>query len=214
MAEDEVTMRLFIEGINQDKPIPGQYAFAVPDADQHFRFSDNRNPQVVWDFVPEDTRSFALLVIDPDVPSDPTDVNQEGKTVPRDLPRVDFYHWVLVDIPAHVRQIDEGEDSDGVVAKGKAPGRTPKGVRGINSYTDFFAGDPDLEGVYGGYDGPCPPWNDERLHHYHFILYALDVETLGLEGEFTGEQAREAMQGHVLAQTSIVGTYTLSPQLT
>jgi phosphatidylethanolamine-binding protein (PEBP) family uncharacterized protein len=31
---------------------------------------------------------------------------------------------------------------------------------------------------YGGYDAPCPPWNDARLHHYHFIVYAIDAPTL------------------------------------
>lgn len=133
--------------------------------------------------------------------------------MPADLPRADFYHWVLVDIPADVRQIDEGEDADGVVPRGKEIGQTAKGIRGANDYTDFLAGDPDMKGVYGGYDGPCPPWNDERLHHYTFTVYALDVTSLGLSGEIRGPQVVEAMQGHILDQASVTGTYTLNPNV-
>ena len=57
---------------------------------------------------------------------------------------------------------------------------------GVNNYTDWFAGDEQMAGDYGGYDGPCPPWNDELLHHYRFTLYALDVPSLGLPGAFGG----------------------------
>tara|TARA_R110001606_G_scaffold1937_5_gene7662 strand:+ start:26684 stop:27304 length:621 start_codon:yes stop_codon:yes gene_type:complete len=206
-------MRVTVEGISEGQPIPAPFAFAIPDPDQHFRFSDNRNPKVSWDDVPDGTRGFAVLVVDPDVPSDPTNVNQEGKTVPKDLKRVDFYHWVLVDIAADVRDIDEGEDADGVVTGGKDPGPTDKGVRGINGYTDFFAGDDTLKGVYGGYDGPAPPWNDERLHHYTFTVYALDVPSLNLQGNFTGADALKAMDGHILDQASVTGTYTLNPDI-
>lgn len=206
-------MRLTVTGISEGQPIPGPFAFAVPDPDQHFRFGDNRNPRVTWADAPNGTRSFALLVVDADVPSEATDVNQEGKTVPKDLKRVDFFHWVRVDIPAEVDEIEEGEDADGVVVGGKAPGPTDKGVSGINGFTDFFAGDDTLKGVYGGYDGPAPPWNDERLHHYTFTLYALDVPSLNLQGNFTGADALKAMDGHILGRASVTGTYTLNPNL-
>ena len=202
-------MRITVEGVNEGQPIPGPFAFAVPDPKEHMSLSDNRNPKVVWDGVPEGTRGFALLVVDPDAPTDASDVNQDGKTVPADLPRADFYHWVLVDIPADVRQIDEGEDADGVVPRGKEIGQTAKGIRGANDYTDFLAGDPDMKGVYGGYDGPCPPWNDERLHHYTFTVYALDVTSLGLDGDFRGPDVVKAMEGHILDRASVTGTYTL-----
>jgi hypothetical protein len=212
-ANQEESMRITVEGVNEGQPVPGPFAFAVPEPKEHMSLSDNRNPKVVWDGVPEGTRSFALLVVDPDAPTDASDVNQDGKTVPADLPRADFYHWVLVDIPADVRQIDEGEDADGVVPRGKEIGQTAKGIRGANDYTDFLAGDPDMKGVYGGYDGPCPPWNDERLHHYTFTVYALDVTSLGLSGEIRGPQVVEAMQGHILDQASVTGTYTLNPNV-
>ena len=70
-----------------------------------------------------------------------------------------------------------------------------------------------MEGVYGGYDGPCPPWNDERLHHYHITLYALDVEKLGLHDDFGGPDALSKMEGHVIARASWTGAYTLNPAL-
>ena len=206
-------MRISVQGISEGQPIPGQFAFAVPHAEEHISLSDNRNPKVSWDDVPEGTRSFAVLVVDPDVPSDASDVNQEGKSLPKDMPRVDFYHWVRVDIPADAREIAEAEDSDGITPRGKTPGDTGKGINGINGYTGFMAGDPDMKGVYGGYDGPCPPWNDERLHHYTFTVYALDVPSLGLEGEFDGAAALKAMEGHILAHDSVTGTYTLNPNV-
>lgn len=206
-------MRIDVQHITDGEPIPERFAFAVPDSQQHLRFSDNRNPRVRWHDVPAGTRSLALLVVDVDAPSDPSDVNQEGRSVPTDLPRADFYHWVLIDIPVEVSGIDEAEDADGVVAMGKAPGETGKGVRGINSYTDFFVDDEQLEGIYGGYDGPCPPWNDALVHRYHFTVYALDIASLGLQGEFTGDEVLEAMQGHIIEQSSVIGTYTLNPEL-
>ena len=68
-----------------------------------------------------------------------------------------------------------------------------------------------MSGDYFGYDGPCPPWNDEIPHHYVFTVFALDVAKLAVDGAFTGAQAREAMKGHVLAQASITGALHAQP---
>ena len=70
-----------------------------------------------------------------------------------------------------------------------------------------------MQGDYGDYDGPCPPRNDSLLHHYHFTVYALDLESLNLAERFDGNDAREALAGHVLAESCFVGTYTLNPDL-
>jgi len=70
-----------------------------------------------------------------------------------------------------------------------------------------------MAGDYYGYDGPFPPFNDAIVHHYVFTLYALDVERLAVDGAFTGPQARAAMQGHILAEASFSGLYTLNPRL-
>ena len=206
-------MKLVIPSFPDGEPIPGEFAFCVPADEGHATFGPNRSPRLQWSGVPADAESLAVVVVDPDVPSVPDDVNQEGRTVSRDLPRVDFYHWVLVDIPVDLDGLPEGIDSDGVTPGGKAPGPTGHGVRGVNNYTDWFAGDEQMAGDYGGYDGPCPPWNDELLHHYRFTLYALDVPSLGLPGAFGGPAAIAAMEGHVLAQSAWTGTYTLNPSL-
>ena len=204
-------MKLHSDSFADNSPIPAEFAFCKPDPAAHVNLSDNRSPHLAWEGAPDGTRSFAVICVDPDVPSVGDDVNQEGKTVSKTLPRVDFYHWVLVDIPAGTTSLAAGADSTEVTAKGKAVGPTPNGLRGINDYTGWFAGDADMGGDYGGYDGPCPPWNDELLHHYVFRVYALDVPGLGLSGAFTGQQAMEAMAGHILDQAEWTGTYTLNP---
>ena len=70
-----------------------------------------------------------------------------------------------------------------------------------------------MDGKYFGYDGPCPPWNDSIIHHYVFTLYALDIYRTPLDGAFTGQDVRKSIKKHVLAETSIVGTYTQNPRL-
>lgn len=193
--------------------IPAKYAFGKPGDDGPFATSDNVSPKITWSDAPLGTKSFALICHDPDVPSVADDVNQAGKLVPSDLPRVDFYHWVLVDIPSSVNELPEGIASQGITARGKECGKTEVGITGKNSYTDWFAGDPDMEGVYGSYDGPCPPWNDSIKHRYFFTVYALDVEALGLSGDFSGGDVLQAMEGHVLAKADYMGTYSMNPSV-
>ncbi|MEO0327276.1 MAG: YbhB/YbcL family Raf kinase inhibitor-like protein [Pseudomonadota bacterium] len=205
--------KIQIEGFEDGAPIPSRFAFGKPDPATHLSLSDNINPAISWKSPPQGTKSFAIICHDPDVPSSGNDVNQEGKTVPADLPRVDFYHWVLVDIPATTSSIVEGQDASGVTPKGKVPGPKTHGVTGINSYTDWFAGDTEMAGNYGGYDGPCPPWNDSIIHHYHFTVYALNVESLDLSGPFTGADALAAISDKILAKASIMGTYSLNPSI-
>ncbi|MDE0310349.1 MAG: YbhB/YbcL family Raf kinase inhibitor-like protein [Acidiferrobacterales bacterium] len=194
--------------------IPELLAFCKPDSNSHAGLSSNRNPHLKWADVPSGVKSFALLCCDPDVPSRPDDVNQAGKTVPADLPRIDFYHWVLADIPASESEIASGSHSNEVTPCGKSADAVPSGMRhGVNDYTLWFAGDEAMGGEYFGYDGPCTPWNDSIIHHYHFTIYALDVQCLSVSGSFTGQEVVEAMQGHILDQASLVGTYTLNPAL-
>lgn len=192
--------------------IPERFAFGAPGGDDGpVRISDNISPPLRWSGAPQGTRSFALICHDPDVPSQGDAVNKEGMTIPASLPRIDFFHWVLVDIPAGLSELPEGAESQGPVAHGKPAGAVAHGLRGLNNYTDWFQGDPEMGGDYGGYDGPFPPWNDEIIHHYHFTLYALDVPSLGLSGRFGGPEARAAMAGHVLAEARWTGVYSLNP---
>jgi len=207
-------MQLTSLSFTDNEAIPERYAFAKIDPDTHVVLADNYNPQFSWDDVPEGTLSFALICHDPDVPSKPDDVNVEGRTVPADLPRVDFFHWVLVDLNPALREIDEGTFSNSITPRGKGGPLAPMDARqGLNSYTKWFAADRDMNGEYFGYDGPCPPWNDEVAHRYIFTLYALNVTSLKLDGSFTGEDALRAMQGKVLAHASVRGTYSLNPNL-
>jgi Raf kinase inhibitor-like YbhB/YbcL family protein len=208
-------MKLTSASFLPEQPIPEQFAFGAPDPVLHVRLAGNLNPQLKWSGAPAETRSFALICVDPDVPSRPDDVNQEGRVVPASLPRTDFYHWVMVDIPADITEIAAGECSDGIVAGGKAELRGPRGSRqGVNDYTGWFANDADMAGTYRGYDGPCPPWNDMRVHRYHFTLYALSCERCPVEGDFTGPQVLEAIRDHLLAEARITGTYSLNPAAT
>ncbi|HED63988.1 MAG TPA: YbhB/YbcL family Raf kinase inhibitor-like protein, partial [Planctomycetes bacterium] len=129
---------------------------------------------------------------------------------PANLPRADFVHWVLVDVPASVTELAAGSCCDGVTPGGKRGPSGPAGSRqGINDYTSWFEGDAEMGGTYLGYDGPAPPWNDERVHHYHFRVFALDVDRLDLGDRFTRADVEAAMAGHVLASAELVGTYSL-----
>lgn len=207
-------MKLSSESFQDGRPIPGEFAFCVIDPKSHVTLSGNRNPHLAWDDVPAGTRSFALICHDVDVPSKPDDLFKDDREIPSTLPRVDFHHWVLVDIPAGERSIAAGSYSKEVSPRGKAGPATVHGTRqGINDYTGWFASDHDMNGDYYGYDGPCPPWNDSILHHYVFALYALDIDRVPVEGKFTGPDVRKAIEGHILAQAEITGTYTLNPRL-
>jgi Raf kinase inhibitor-like YbhB/YbcL family protein len=210
-------MKLSSQSFRDGSAIPERCAFGKPDAKNHVALADNQNPQLSWSELPAKTASLVLLCHDSDVPSRGDQVNKEGMTVPASLPRVDFTHWVLVDIAPSTSSIAQGEFSSGVTARGKTGPAGPAGTRqGLNSFTQWFEGDKDMSGSYYGYDGPCPPWNDELLHHYHFTLYALDVARCPVEGQggtFTRDDVLRAISSHVLGQASIVGTYSLNPKL-
>ena len=205
-------MKIWSNNFKHGERVPAHLAFGKPHPDTHVELSDNKNPHLAWADLPPGTKSLVLICHDGDVPSRPEHVNQEGKTVPADLARVDFYHWIVVDLPPDAGPIAEGEFAAGITPKGKPGPAGPRGTRqGINDYTAWFSGDAAMGGNYFGYDGPCPPWNDERVHNYHFTLYALDVPRCPVEGEFRGPEVIEAMQGHILGKASLVGTYAICP---
>lgn len=205
-------MRLMTTAFADGQRIPAEFAFGAVDAQTHVRLSDNVNPDFAWSELPPGTASLALICTDPDVPSRGDDVNKEGRTVPATLPRVDFHHWALIDLPPDALPIGRGEFSRGVTARGKPGPAAPRGARqGLNDYTGWFAGDKDMAGHYFGYDGPCPPWNDALRHRYVFTLYALDVPRLALHGNFKAGEAVAALRGHVLAQDFVTGVYSLNP---
>lgn len=194
--------------------IPGRCAFAVKAPKGRVRLSDNLNPDLSWSGAPEATQSFVLICTDPDAPTRPDDVNQDDREVPLKLPRADFIHWVMVDIPPSVAHIEEGACSRGVSPRGKTAPSGPGGARqGINDYGSWFAGDTGMEGQYFGYDGPCPPWNDSVPHHYRFDLYATSLERCPVDGAFSAAQAIAAIEGRVLAQARLTGRYSLNSRI-
>lgn len=100
-----------------------------------------------------------------------------------DAPGKTWVHWVLYNLPASARSLPEAFPTDA---------QRPDGTR--QGLTDFGA---------TGYGGPCPP---SGTHHYSFKLYALDT-TLSLAPRATKAQVEAAMQGHILAQAQLMGTY-------
>ncbi|AAO29075.1 YbhB/YbcL family Raf kinase inhibitor-like protein [Xylella fastidiosa subsp. fastidiosa] len=201
-------MHLISNDFKNGQPIPVECAAGQTDG-----FAPNRNPHLAWDNVPENTRSFALLCIDPDVPSIPETIGRTDMEIPVTQPRIDFVHWVMTDISTDLRMIAHGSCSDGFVVGGKTMPPGPAGThQGLNDYTKFFANTPEMAGDYYGYDGPYPPFNDLRIHRYLFRLFALDLEHLPLHKRFDGPTLLRTIQGHVLTEATLYGTYTLNPK--
>jgi len=93
-----------------------------------------------------------------------------------------YVHWVLFNIPAATTDLPEGMASQSL----------PAGAReGLNDWQRT------------GYGGPCPSIG---RHRYFFRLYALDTELTGLLAP-TRAEVEAAMEGHVVAQAQLVGTY-------
>ena len=206
-------LEITINGISEGQRISEKFAFGVRTEDAPFTFGPNISPAMTWSAGPADTKSYAIIMHDRSVPTVFDDANQEGRTIPADLARMDFMHWILIDIPATTTSLTEGAESDSVVPKGKPTGSSEHGTRGANDFGMFMASNPDMAGDYGGYDGPAPPWNDALMHEYVFTVFALDTDSLALNGVFSGAEALAAMEGHVLASGQVVATYTLNPDL-
>ena len=151
-------MKLSSSTFNHNDFIPENCAFCIKDSENHTAFSDNKNPQLSWSEIPTEAKSLVLICVDTSVPSSLDNFNKEG------------------------------ECSDGITPGGKQdPNGTSCSRQGINDYTGFMAGDPEMEGNYYGNDGPCPPWNDELAHHYVFKLFACDFDRCSVNGAFTGQ---------------------------
>jgi hypothetical protein len=101
-----------------------------------------------------------------------------------DAPAGIWVHWVLYNIPVSLSGLPEGVPAEQELSNGS--------LSGLNSWRR------------SGYGGPCPPGG---THRYFFRLYALD-QVLDLGAGATKEHLSEAMQGHILGQTEIVGTYS------
>jgi len=100
-----------------------------------------------------------------------------------DAPGRTFVHWVLFNLPADITEIEENVPSDKTLSNGAIQGKTSFGKN--------------------GYGGPCPPGG---THRYYFKLYALDI-SLDLKPDATKNDLLGAMEGHVLAETQLMGKY-------
>jgi Raf kinase inhibitor-like YbhB/YbcL family protein len=207
-------MKLTSNSFTDGGAIPEVHAFCVADPASRVKLGQNRNPELGWKDLPKGTASVVIICHDPDVPSKADDVNKEGRTIPASLPRVNFCHWILIDMPASGSPIRDGEFSSGVTAKGKSGPLAARNTRqGLNDYTVWFKNDANMAGDYFGYDGPCPPWNDTIPHRYVFTLFALDVEKCPVQRKFSAAEVVKAIKGHVLGQAQITGRYSLNPDV-
>lgn len=192
-----------IVGIEPGARINDRFTFCRPDTSGGTKPSENISPAISWANPPAGTKSLALIVVDTDVPASFDKANRPGEYIEPAAPRQNFYHWVLVNIPATVSGILEGKDSSGITEGGKPYGLREYGMNGQNDYIKVFPG-----GQYGGYDGPCPPWNDQRIHNYHFRIYALDIPSIQLPQPFNGTQVEILLKSHILEMKEEIGTYT------
>ncbi len=207
-------MKLWSDGWTNGDTLPQRYALGRIDGAGQLVFGDNISPHLCWSAPPAGTLSLALIGQDFDAPAWPADAPRPSDRWRADVPRSDFFHWLLIDLPPTLRELPEGLFSQGFSARGKPQAAPLAGARqGLNDLTQRFADDAALAGAYHGYDGPYPPPEDPLVHHYAFTLFALAVPRLALPAGFTGHQLRQALPGQVLADATLSGTYCLNPQL-
>lgn len=101
-----------------------------------------------------------------------------------DAPAGTWVHWVIYDIPPGISGLDENVLPLEILANNSR--------QGINDFRKT------------GYGGPCPPGG---THRYIFKLYALDI-MIKLNPDIQKQELLEAMEGHILEQTRLTGTYT------
>ncbi len=186
-----MALKVKLDGIADGHAIDPYFCSCRPDSWGGVKPGGNHSPAISWSGAPRETKSFALIAVDRDVPADFSPANKVGLTIPSDAERKAFYHWLLVHIPADVTGLGENDLA---------------GIAGRNSMAEKSKN-------ANGYDGPCPPFNDERVHTYHFTVYALDVAALDLKPGFSGEEATVAIAGHILDQGEATGCYTTNPHL-
>jgi len=132
----------------------------------HSGDGEDASPEFSWKDAPPETKSFVLIMHDPDAPR-----------------RGGFTHWVVYNIPAGTRRIEENMPHEEQMAG--------VGMQGRN------------DGGSLGYVGPAPP---SGVHRYFSRLFALDG-TLDLKPGATHSEVSAKMKGHILAQAELMGTY-------
>ena len=194
------TFAISVDALTPNQPISAPQALCVPTADgKSDKIEDVIRPTIRWSGAPAGTKSFAVFMMDPDVPADFTDAGIVGKVIAEDAKRQDFFHWGVVDIAADVNVIQGG-----LAKLPLASGRELPNDLGAAGYVPSP----------GQYGGPCPPWNDARIHHYHFIVLALADGSVFKEGESAKAAFTRLIDSpSVLGKATVVGTYTLNQKL-
>lgn len=105
-----------------------------------------------------------------------------------DAPRGTWTHWILFNVPPQVTGLPEAVPAASRAKSGEPQTPAPQGKN------DFGK---------NGYGGPCPP---SGTHRYVFRLFALDTH-LPPEAGASRKALLQAIQGHVLAEGKLVGTY-------
>lgn len=146
-----------------------------PIPKQHSADGANTSPALAWTGAPAGTRSFALVCEDVDVLLPPTDPKP-------------FVHWLVYNLPATATGVPADLPIDPQAAM---PATIAGAVQGVSGFRRPI------------YRGPAPP--PGKVHHYHFIVYALDIA--GLPPGLTRAQLTEAMAGHVVGQGELVATF-------
>jgi Raf kinase inhibitor-like YbhB/YbcL family protein len=205
------TLTVTIQHLTKAGYLPLSAAFCEPKGTSAKPLDES--PGLVWSAGPRGTKSYAIIMVDPDVTTNLSLMNKPGVIIAADSPRMNIYHWILLNIPADVTRLAPGADGIGWRPGGKPIAPAPIGTRGTNDYWPFFNKNPKLparlKGPYAGYDGPCPPANDALVHDYKFEVFALDAR-LPLAGRFFAAQALAAMRGHVLAQGEADAKFTFT----
>lgn len=152
----------------------------------------NTSPPLAWTGAPAGTQTFALTLIDPDVPWGSFGLPKPG-FLAGDL----FVHWVLYDIPGSAASLAEG-----ISPKGKLPA----GVKQIeNSAREFGEKSPFYQ-FRTGYMGMAPPAGD-KAHGYIFTLLALGAPELALSPRQGYLDFLNAVKGKIIAKSSLTGYF-------
>ncbi len=156
--------------------IPAQYTADGKDV----------SPPISWSGLPAGTREIALILDDPDAPT-----------------QQPFVHWVIYKIPATAKGLPEAVPAGPKVEGGEAAGA----LQGANGFSAFLRG--GGQPAPHGYRGPAPP--PGKPHNYHFKVYALNAPIEAAEG-LDKPRLLKAMEGKIIGEGEIVGVYERKPK--
>lgn len=125
----------------------------------------NISPHLKWQGAPKNTKSFAIIAHDPDAP------RPEG-----------WYHWIVLNIPADISSLKEGQQINHPMMQ--------------------------IKNDFGGikYGGACPP-KGHGLHHYNFTIYALDIVALLPSPGTTPQSIAKQIKNKAIGSATITAVY-------